>query len=41
MQDLWNDTGIQKITILKMAAQLSRFPEWTQEAIEPEYPYNK
>ena len=41
MQDLWNDTGIQKITILKMAAQLSKFPEWTQEAIEPEYPYNK
>tara|TARA_B110000503_G_C7163182_1_gene420619 strand:+ start:545 stop:1963 length:1419 start_codon:yes stop_codon:yes gene_type:complete len=37
--ELWNDTGIQKITVLKMDAQLNKFPEWKLEEIVPEYPY--
>lgn len=41
MQELWNDTGIQKITILKMDEQLQKHTDWTFEELEPDYPYSK
>ena len=41
VQELWNETGIQKITILKMEDQLQKNTHWKLEEFDPEYPYDK
>lgn len=41
VQELWNDTGIQKITILKIDDQLQKNTQWKLEEVVPEYPYDK